>query len=140
MIKTASRMGPYTRRVVDCFNNPKNYGKIKNPDGVGKVGNPVCGDVMWLYIKVAKNKKGEEIIKDIKFETFGCVAAIATSSILTQLTKGKTLKEAKNIDKQKIIKSLGGLPPIKIHCSVLAASALNKAIEDYENKKSKSKK
>lgn len=125
---------------------------MKNPDGVGKVGNPVCGDVMWLYIKVGKNKnltsgknlvssrslgnkKGEEIIKDIKFETFGCVAAIATSTILTQIAKGKTLEEAKNIDKQKIIKSLGGLPPIKVHCSVLAASALNKAINDYESKK-----
>ena len=140
-------MGPYTRKVVECFNNPKNYGRIKNPDGVGKVGNPVCGDVMWLYIKVGKNlpagrhgKKGEEIIKDIKFETFGCVAAIATSTILTQMAKGKTLEEAKNIDKQKIVKSLGGLPPIKIHCSVLAASALNKAIDDYESKKSKQKK
>ena len=151
-------MGPYTKKVVECFNNPRNYGRIKNPDGVGKVGNPVCGDVMWLYIKVGKNKKparnasparnavstagwhsdaggGQEIIKDIKFETFGCVAAIATSSILTQLAKGRTLKEAKNIDKQKIIKSLGGLPPIKVHCSVLAATALNKAIEDYESKK-----
>ena len=128
-------MGPYTKKVVECFNNPKNYGRIKNPDGIGKVGNPVCGDVMWLYIKVGKNKRGEEIIKNIKFETFGCVAAIATSTILTQMAKGKTLEEARNIDKQKIIKSLGGLPPIKIHCSVLAASALNKAIEDYESKK-----
>jgi len=137
MIKNASRMGLYTKRVVECFNNPKNYGRIKNPDGVGRVGNPVCGDVMWLYIKVGKNKKGQEIIKDIKFETFGCVAAIATSTILTQLAKGKTLAEAKNIDKQKIITSLGGLPPIKIHCSILAASALNKAIDDYESKKGK---
>jgi len=94
-----------------------------------------CGDVMWLYIKVGKNRKGEEIIKDIKFETFGCVAAIATSSILTQLAKGKTLKEAAKINKKKIIDSLGGLPLIKIHCSVLAASALNKAIEDYYGKK-----
>jgi len=147
MANKASKMGPYTRKVMECFNNPKNYGRMKNPDGVGKVGNPVCGDVMWLYIKVGKNKKparntshseaggGEEIIKDIKFETFGCVAAIATSTILTQIAKGKTLEEAKNIDKQKIIKSLGGLPPIKVHCSVLAASALNKAINDYESKK-----
>jgi len=140
MNKIVSKMGPYTRKVIECFNNPRNYGRIKNPDGVGKVGNPVCGDVMWLYIKVGKNKKGQEIIKDIKFETFGCVAAIATSTILTQMAKGKTLEEAKNIDKQKIVKSLGGLPPIKVHCSVLAASALNKAIEDYEKKKSKGKK
>jgi nitrogen fixation protein NifU and related proteins len=137
-IKTqASKMGPYTKKVVECFNNPKNYGRITDADGVGKVGNPVCGDVMWLYIKVGKNKKGQEIIKDIKFETFGCVAAIATSTILTQMAKGKTLGEARKIDKQEIVKSLGGLPPIKVHCSVLAASALNKAIDDYESKKSK---
>jgi nitrogen fixation protein NifU and related proteins len=137
-IKTsASKMGPYTKKVVECFNNPKNYGRIKDADGVGKVGNPVCGDVMWLYIKVGKNQKGQEIIKDIKFETFGCVAAIATSTILTQMAKGKTLDEARKIDKQEIVKSLGGLPPIKVHCSVLAASALNKAIDDYESKRSK---
>jgi len=140
MIKKRLKMGPYTKKVFECFNNPKNYGRMKNPDGVGKVGNPVCGDVMWLYIKVGKNKKGEEIISDIKFETFGCVAAIATSSILTQLAKGKTLKEAVKIDKKKIIDSLGGLPPIKIHCSVLAASALNKAIENYASKKTKKNK
>ena len=141
MPKNTSRMGPYTKKVMECFNNPKNYGRMKNPDGVGKVGNPVCGDVMWLYIKVGKNKKGEEIIKDIKFETFGCVAAIATSTILTQMAKGKTLKEAKNIDKQKIIKSLGGLPPIKIHCSVLAASALIKPIDELlKSKKKKNRK
>ena len=139
MSKTASKMGPYTKKVVECFNNPKNYGRIENPDGVGKVGNEICGDVMWLYIKVGKNKKGEEIIKDIKFETFGCVAAIATSTILTQLAKGKTLKEALKIDKRKIVKSLGGLPPIKVHCSVLAASALEAAIKDYESKKRKKK-
>ena len=137
MNKIVSKMGPYTRKVIECFNNPRNYGRIKNPDGVGKVGNPVCGDVMWLYIRVGKNRKGQEIIKDIKFETFGCVAAIATSTILTQIAKGKTLEEAKKIDKQKIVKSLGGLPPIKVHCSVLAASALNKAIDDYVSKKQK---
>jgi len=139
MTKTVSKMGPYTQKVIDCFNNPKNYGQMKDPDGVGRVGNPICGDVMWLYIKVGKNKKGQEIIKDIKFETFGCVAAIATSTILTQMAKGKTFKEALKIDKQKIIKSLGGLPPIKIHCSVLAASALNKAIEDYNFRKESKK-
>jgi len=136
-------MGPYTKKVIECFKNPKNYGRMKNPDGIGKVGNPVCGDVLWLYIRVGKDKKGREIIKDIKFETFGCVAAIATSSIITELAKGKTPKEALNIDKNKIIKSLGGLPPIKVHCSVLAASALEKAINDYlvkKNAKKKSKK
>ncbi|MFC1789767.1 iron-sulfur cluster assembly scaffold protein [Patescibacteria group bacterium] len=128
------RMGPYTKKVFECFKNPKNYGKMKNPDGVGKIGNPVCGDVMWLYIKVEKNKKNQEMIKDIKFETFGCVAAIATSSIITDLAKGKTLKEAMKIDKQKIVESLGGLPPIKMHCSILAASALAVAIKDYLSK------
>lgn len=135
-----SKMGPYTKKVIECFKNPKNYGRMKNPDGIGKVGNPVCGDVMWLYIRVGKDKKGREIIKDIKFETFGCVAAIATSSIITELAKGKTPKEALNIDKNKIIKSLGGLPPIKVHCSVLAASALEKAINDYLSKKNAKKK
>jgi len=109
-------------------------GRMKNPDGVGKVGNPICGDVMHLYIRVGKNKKGEEIIKDISFETFGCVAAIATSSIITELVKGKTIKEAMKIDREKIVKSLGGLPPIKIHCSVLAASALTEAVYDYLSK------
>lgn len=130
-----SKFGPYTKKVIECFKNPKNYGRIKNPDGIGRVGNVVCGDVLWLYIKVGKNKKEQEIITDIKFETFGCVAAIATSSIITTLAKGKTLKEAMKIDKEKIINSLGGLPPIKRHCSVLAASALEAAIKDYLSKK-----
>ena len=137
------KMGPYTKKVIDCFKNPKNYGRMKNPDGVGKVGNPVCGDVMWLYIRIGKDKKGREIINDIKFETFGCVAAIATSSIITDLVKGKTLKEALKVDNNKIVKSLGGLPVIKTHCSVLAASALDAAIKDYlfkKNAKTKRKK
>lgn len=127
----------YTKKVLEQFKHPHNYGKIENPDGVGKVGNVVCGDVMWLYIKVAKNKKKEEIIKDIKFETFGCVAAIATSSAITNLAKGKTLEDALNITKGNITKSLGGLPPIKLHCSVLAADALAEAIYNYfvKNKK-----
>jgi nitrogen fixation NifU-like protein len=125
----------YNQKVLQHFQKPHNYGKMKNPDGVGKVGNIVCGDVMWLYIKVGKNKKGEEIIKDAKFETFGCVAAIATSSTITDLIKGKTLKEALEINKKNIIDDLGGLPPIKIHCSVLAADALAEAIWDYLTKK-----
>jgi len=104
---------------------------MRNPDGIGKVGNIICGDVMWLYIKIGKNKKNEEIIKDIKFETFGCVAAIATSSIITDLAKRKTLDEAVKIDRRKILESLGGLPPVKIHCSVLAVDALVEAIYDY---------
>ncbi len=126
--------GLYTANVMEHFSKPHNYGKIKNPDGVGKVGNLVCGDVMWLYIKVGKNKAGKEIIKDIKFETFGCVAAIATSSAITDLAKGKTLEEAIKINKQEIVGVLGGLPPIKLHCSVLAADALAEAIHDYYTK------
>jgi len=127
----------YTKKVIEHFSNPHNYGKIKNPDGVGKVGNLICGDVMWLYIKIGKNERGKEIIKDIKFETFGCVAALATSSIITDLAKGKTLEDALKIDKNEIVNSLGGLPPIKIHCSVLASDALAEAIYDYllRNKK-----
>jgi len=128
------KTGIYTKKVIKYFKKPHNYGRMKNPDGVGKVGNPVCGDVMWLYIKVGKNRKEKEIIKDIKFETFGCVAAIATSSVITDLARGKTLGEAMKIDKIEIVKSLGGLPPIKLHCSVLAAGALSEAIYDYLTK------
>ena len=131
------RIGPYTKKVIEHFQNPHNYGRMKNPDGIGKVGNIVCGDVMWLYIKVGEDKKRKEIIKDIKFETFGCVAAISTSSIITDLVKGKTLKEAIEINKEKVVKSLGGLPPIKLHCSVLAVDALSEAIYDYLSKKKK---
>lgn len=130
-----TKIGPYTKKVIQYFKHPKNMGRMKNPDGLGKVGNPVCGDIMWLYIKVGKDKKGREIIKDIKFETFGCVAAIATSSVITELAKGKTLGVAMKINREKIIKSLGGLPLIKIHCSVLAAGALAEAIYDYLTKK-----
>lgn len=131
------KIGIYTKKVMEHFKNPHNWGKIKNADGIGKVGNIVCGDVMWVYIKVGKNKKGKEIIKDIKFETFGCVAAIATSSVITDLVKGKTLEEALDFDREEIIKELGGLPPIKLHCSVLAADALFEAIYDYLKKQKK---
>lgn len=124
----------YTKKVMQHFQNPHNSGKMKNPDGVGKVGNIVCGDVMWLYIKVGRNRKKEEIIKGIKFETFGCVAAIATSSIITNLAKGKTLKQAMELNRNEIVKSLEGLPPVKLHCSVLAADALYEAIYDYLSK------
>lgn len=129
-------MNEYTRLVIKHFRKPHNYGRIKNPSGIGKVGNIVCGDVMWLYIKVVE-KNGNEIIKDIKFETFGCLAAIATSSVITDLAKGKTLDEAMKIDREDVVKKLGGLPPIKMHCSVLAADALTEAIYDYllKNKK-----
>ena len=124
----------YTPKVMETFKSPHNYGEIKNADGIGKVGNIICGDVMWLYIKVAQNKKQEEIIKDIKFKTFGCVAAISTSSIITDLVKGKTIKEALKITKNNIIESLGGLPKIKFHCSVLAVDALIEAVYDYFKK------
>jgi nitrogen fixation NifU-like protein len=125
------KSGPYTEKVIEYFLNPHNYGKIKNPDGIGKVGNIVCGDVMHLYIKIGKNKKKEDIIDDIKFETFGCAAAISTSSVITDLVKRKTLKEAMEIDSNKVVESLGGLPPIKIHCSLLAVDALAEAIHNY---------
>jgi len=127
----------YTKEVLKHFKKPHNYGKIKNPDGVGKVGNIICGDVMWLYIRISKDKKGKEIIKDIKFETFGCVAALATSSVITDLAKGKSLEQALKIDNKKIVKALKGLPPVKMHCSVLASDGLAEAIYDYlvKNKK-----
>lgn len=127
----------YSPKVLEHFRKPHNYGKLKEADGIGKVGNIVCGDVMWLYIKVAQDKKGNEIIKDIKFETFGCTAAIATSSMVTDLAKGKTLEEALVINKKDIVDSLGGLPPIKMHCSVLANDALAEAIYDYYKKNKK---
>lgn len=135
--KNSQLCGLYTEKVMEYFKKPHNYGKIKNPDGVGKVGNVVCGDVMWLYIKIGKNAKKEDVIKNIRFETFGCVAAISTSSVITDLAKGKTIKEAIKIEKNDVIKSLGGLPSIKYHCSVLAVDALTEAIFDYliKNKK-----
>lgn len=125
----------YTPKVMEAFKNPHNYGKIKNADGVGQVGNPVCGDVMKLYIKISKNQKNQEIIKDIKFETFGCVAAIATSSMVTDLAKGKTIANALKISKDDIVKKLGGLPSVKYHCSILAVDALKEAVKNYENSK-----
>lgn len=126
--------GQYTSTVMEHFKEPHNYGKLENPDGIGKVGNLVCGDVMWLYINVGKNKASKKIVKDIKFETFGCVAAIATSSAITDIAKGMELEKATMINKQEIVDQLGGLPPIKLHCSVLAADALAEAIYDYYTK------
>ncbi len=125
----------YSKKVMQNFMNPKNLGEIKNADGIGKVGNPTCGDIMWLYIDVSKKKDGKEIISNIKFKTFGCAAAIATSSMITQLAKGKTLEEAEKIGTKNVAESLEGLPPIKMHCSSMAEKALKKAIEDYRNKK-----
>lgn len=128
---------PYSKKVMNHFLYPHNQGIIKNPDGVGVVGNPVCGDIMRIYIKIGKNKKKEEIIKDIKFETLGCGAAIATSSMVTDLAMGKTPKEALKITRHNVADELEGLPPVKMHCSNLAADALHKAIEDYKKKSKK---
>ena len=121
----------YTEKVMDHFSNPRNIGEIENADGVGEVGNPVCGDMMSFYINVKENK-----IADIRFKTFGCVAAIAVSSMVTEMAMGKTLEEAKKITKKSVAESLDGLPKEKMHCSNLGADALAKAIEDFEGKKS----
>jgi len=126
----------YSEKVMNHFKAPHNMGEMKNPDGIGKIGNPTCGDIMYCYIKVGKNDKGEEILTDIKVKTFGCVAAIATSSMVTDLAMDKTLEEAKKISKDNVKEALDGLPLSKVHCSNLAADALNKAIDDYEKKKS----
>lgn len=122
-------MSSYSQKVIEHFQHPHNYGKIAKPDGVGEVGNVVCGDVMKLYIKVKDN-----VIKDVKYETFGCAAAIATSSVVTDLAKGKKISEALKMTNQKVLKALGGLPPVKVHCSLLAVDALNEAIYDYYKK------
>jgi len=120
----------YTEKVMEHFRNPRNMGEISDADGVGTVGNPVCGDLMTIYIKVKDNK-----LEDVKFKTFGCGAAIATSSMITELAKGKTLDEAMKITRGDVADSLGGLPPIKMHCSNLAADGLHAAIQDYLKKK-----
>jgi nitrogen fixation NifU-like protein len=124
----------YSKKVIEHFVRPHNQGKIDNPDGVGTVGNPVCGDIMKIYIKV-KDKDNEKIIDDIKFETLGCGAAIATSSMVTDLAKGKTIEEAEKISRQDVANELEGLPEVKMHCSNLAADGLHKAIENYRSKK-----
>ncbi len=124
----------YSEKVMEHFKNPRNVGEIENPDGVGHVGNPVCGDIMELYIKVK-----DSIIVDAKFKTFGCGAAIATSSMVTELVKGKEIEEALKISNRAVAEALGGLPPIKMHCSVLSEEALKSAIEDYLNKSSSKK-
>lgn len=120
----------YTEKVMDHFQNPRNVGEIKDADGVGEVGNMKCGDIMKLYIKVNE----DEVIEDIRFRTFGCGAAIATSSMITELVKGKSLAEAEEISNGQVAEALGGLPPVKMHCSNLAADALKAAIEDYRNR------
>ena len=122
----------YSKKVMEHFKNPRNVGEIPNASGIGNVGNPVCGDIMRLYIKVENN-----IIVDAKFKTFGCGAAIATSSMVTELVKGKTVEDALKISNRAVAEALGGLPPIKMHCSLLAEQALRSAIEDYLKKKEK---
>ncbi len=123
-------MEQYSSKVMEHFAHPHNVGEIENADGVGTVGNPVCGDVMRLYIKVDNN-----VISDAKFKTFGCGAAIATSSMVTDLVKGKTLDEALKISNAAVAEALGGLPKVKMHCSVLAEEALKSALDDYYRKK-----
>ncbi len=125
----------YSDKVIEHFKNPHNMGEMKNPDAIGRVGNPMCGDIMVIYIKIKNNK-----ITDIKFETMGCVAAIATSSMITELAKGKTLEQAMKISFKDIVNQLGELPPIKMHCADLAVRGLRKAIKNYKLKERKKKK
>jgi len=122
----------YNEKVMDVFKNPKNVGEIENPDGIGTVGNEVCGDIMQITLRIEN-----DVIKDAKFKTFGCAAAIATSSTATEMIKGMTVEEALKVTNKKVIETLGGLPAQKIHCSVLAEEAIKKAIDDYHAKQAK---
>lgn len=120
----------YSEKVMDHFRNPRNVGEIPDADGIGEVGNPTCGDIMKIYIKVSN-----EVIEDIKFKTFGCGAAIATSSMVTEMAKGRSVDDAVTLSNKNVAEALDGLPPIKMHCSNLAADALHAAIEDYKKRK-----
>jgi len=122
----------YTEKVMDHFTNPRNVGELENPDGVGEVGNAKCGDIMRIYLDIEG-----DIIKDVKFKTFGCGAAVATSSMVTEMVKGKTIEEAMVISNAAVAEALGGLPPAKMHCSNLAADALHEAIKNYRDKQLK---
>jgi len=126
----------FSKKSLEVFRNPKHIGFIKDADGVGRVGNPACGDIMWVYIKV-KEEKGKEVISDVKAKTFGCVAAIATADTISEIAIGKTVEQALKISNDEVAKALDGLPPEKMHCSVLSQQGLKKAIEDYRNKKGK---
>jgi nitrogen fixation NifU-like protein len=125
-----SDMHPYSEIVMDHFANPRNMGDMDEPSAVGNVGNPACGDMMRLYLKIEDGK-----VVDAKFKTFGCGAAIASSSMLTEMIKGKTVEEAMKLTNQEVVDALGGLPPVKIHCSVMAEEALKAAMEDFNKKK-----
>lgn len=125
----------YSQKLLEHFQHPHNQGKIEDADGVGEVGNIKCGDIMKIYIKVGKNEEKENYIKDIKFETLGCAAAIAATSVLTDLAKGQTFEKANAITKDDIVNVLENVPPIKYHCSILAQDGLKKAIKDFEAKK-----
>jgi len=122
----------YTEKVIEHYTNPRNVGEIENASGIGEVGNPVCGDIMKIYLKIENN-----VITDVKFKTFGCGAAIATSSISTEMVKGKTIEEALKLTNKDVVEALEGLPPVKIHCSLLAEEAIRKAIADYYRKDGK---
>lgn len=124
----------YTEKLMQLFMNPKNVGRIEDADGIGEVGNPVCGDVMKIYLKIE-----DDHIVDVKFETFGCAAAIATSSMVTELVKGKTIEEALKVSNKDVAEALGGLPPQKVHCSLLAEEGIKAAVDDYLAKKDKTK-
>lgn len=124
----------YTEKLMQLFMNPKNVGRIEDADGIGEVGNPICGDVMKIYLKIEDDR-----IVDVKFETFGCAAAIATSSMVTELVKGKTIEEALKVSNKDVAEALGGLPPQKVHCSLLAEEGIKAAVDDYLAKKDKTR-
>ena len=128
-----TQTGAYNDKVMDHFRNPRNVGELEHPDGVGTAGNPVCGDIMEISIQVE-----DDVIKDVRFRTFGCGAAIATSSMTTEMVKGKTIDEALAVSNKAVAEALGGLPPVKMHCSVLAEEAPRSAIDDYRRRNGKS--
>ena len=127
----------YSEKVMEHFSHPRNVGEIENPDGIGEAGNPKCGDIMKIYLKVKDDAEGVAHIEDVKFKTFGCCAAIATSSMATELIKGKTVQQALELTNKTVAEALDGLPPVKMHCSLLAEEAIHAAVEDYQKKHAK---